>query len=256
MNNKINNINVETLTLPLPADTQPAGSPPKTSQCYLASPAGTAHRGPGILVIHEFWGLTDNIKNKTRRLAELGYTALAVDFYGNGWLAGTAKEASSAMQKVFSDPKKMSAQVSAFWETLKTLKQVDESKTASIGFCMGGALSLHLARMGAAVKGVVSFHGNLACHHKPAPGGIQAKILVLNGEADPFITSEQIQNFKTEMQSAKADYRFINYPGALHGFTNPLATENGQKFNIPTAYSKETDQASWEEMLTFFKQIF
>ena len=228
-----------------------------TSQSHLVYPAGQQSPQPGILVIPEFWGLTEHTKNRAYKLAELGYCALALDVYGDGWVGNTAEEAADAMNKLYSDMERTSEQMVAYLQALKDLKQTDETRTASIGYCLGGALSLHLARMGEDVTGVASFHGNLTPRISTKPdGGIKAKVLVCHGEADSMIPDEQVQNFKKEMNSAGVDYRFISYPNAQHGFTNPQATENGKKFNIPTAYNEEADKASWEEMLKFFNRIF
>ena len=227
-----------------------------TSESYVAYPADKQGSQPGILVIPEFWGLTDYIKGRARSLAELGYCALAVDIYGEGWTANTAEEATNAMNKLFANMEKTSEKLLLHLKTLKDLKQTDETKTASIGYCLGGSFSLHLARLGADVTGVVSFHGDLTPHTTTQAGNVKAKILVCHGEADDFIPEEKVNNFKKEMEEAGADYKFISYPGAQHGFTNPQATENGKKFGIPTAYDEQADKAAWEEMLKFFNQIF
>ena len=226
------------------------------SQSYLAYPAGQESPQPGLLVIPEFWGLTEQTKSRAYRLAELGYCALAVDVYGDGWVGGTSEEASSAMNKLFSDMEKTSERMIAYLEALKDFKGTDETKMASIGYCLGGTLSLHLARKGADVKGVASFHGNLAPHLSIKPGSVKAKVLVCHGEADVLIPDEQVQSFKKEMDLAGVDYKFVTYPDAQHGFTNPQATKKGQKFNIPIAYNEKADKASWEEMLKFFNRIF
>jgi len=228
-----------------------------TTQSYIVYTAGKQSPQPGILVIPEFWGLTEHTKNRAYKLAELGYCALALDVYGDGWTGSTAEEAAGAMNKLYSDMERTSEQMAAYLQALKDLKQTDETRTASIGYCLGGALSLHLARMGEDVTGVASFHGNLTSRISTRPaGGIKAKVLVCHGEADSMIPDEQVQDFKKEMDSAGVDYKFISYPDAQHGFTNPQATENGKKFNIPTAYNEEADKASWEEMLRFFNRIF
>ena len=226
------------------------------SESYLAYPAGQQTPLPGILVIPEFWGLTEHTKNRACALAELGYCALALDVYGGGWVGGTAEEAAQAMNKLYSDMDTTSERMLEYLKALKDLKQTDETKTASIGYCLGGALSLHLARMGADVQGVASFHGNLQARTTIKPNSFKAKVLVCHGAADSMIPDEQIQNFKKEMDEAGVNYQFISYPNAQHGFTNPQATENGKKFNIPTAYNEQADKASWEEMLKFFKTIF
>ena len=227
-----------------------------TSKSYVAWPADKQGLQPGILVIPEFWGLTDYIKGRVRSLAELGYCALAVDIYGEGWTANTAEKATEAMNKLFSNMEKTSEKLLSHLKTLKDLTQTDETKTASIGYCLGGALSIHLARLGANVTGAVSFHGDLDSHTTIQAGNVKAKILVCHGEADTFIPEEKVNNFKKEMKEAGADYTFIGYPEAQHGFTNPQATKNGEKFGIPTAYDAKADKASWEEMLKFFNRIF
>lgn len=226
------------------------------SKSYLAYPAGQETPQPGILVVPEFWGLTEHTKSRAYKLAELGYCALAVDVYGEEWVGTNAEEAATKMNTLYVNMDKTSEQMVAYLNALKDLKQTDETKTASIGYCLGGALSLHLARMGEDLKGVVSFHGSLDARTKTKAGHVKAKVLVCHGEADTMIPDEKVQKFKEEMDTAGVDYKFIGYPDAQHGFTNPQATENGKKFGIPTAYNENADKASWEEMLNFFKQIF
>lgn len=226
------------------------------SKSYLAYPEAKESSQPGILVIPEFWGLTEYIESRARKLAELGYCAWAVDIYGEGWTAGNVEEASQAMNKLLSDMDKTSKLLIAHLDKLKTFKQTDETKTASIGYCLGGSLSLHLARIGADVKGVVSFHGDLGPQTTIKPGGVKAKILVCHGEADSMVPDEKVRNFKKEMDTANVDYKLISYPEAQHGFTNPQATERGKKFSIPIAYNEKADKASWEEMVQFFNQLF
>ena len=226
------------------------------SKSYLAYPKEKKGPQPGILVIPEFWGLTEYIESRARQLAELGYCALAVDIYGEGWTASNVEEASHAMNKLLSNMDKASELLIAHLDKLKTLKQTNETKTASIGYCLGGSLSLHLARMGVDVKGVVSFHGDLGPHTTIKPGHVKAKIVVCHGEADSMVPDEKAQNFKKEMDAAGVNYKFISYPETQHGFTNPQATERGKKFGIPIAYNEKADKASWEEMIKFFNQIF
>ena len=127
---------------------------------------------------------------------------------------------------------------------------------ASIGYCLGGTLSLHLVRLGADVTGVVSFHGDLDLQTAIQAGQVKAKILICHGEADAFIPAEKVKSFKKKMEDAGVDYQFIGYQNAHHGFTNPQATENGKKFGIPTAYDEKADKSSWEEMQKFFNGIF
>ena len=228
----------------------------KTAKSYLAYPKENHQSLPGVLVIPEFWGLTEYIKNRARQLAELGYYALAVDIYGEGWIAEDVESASSAMNKLLSELEKNSKELLTHLEELKKLKQVDETKTAVIGYCLGGALSLHLARLGTDIKGTVSFHGDLEAQIAIQANQVKAKVLVCHGSADSMIPEEKVTQFKKEMETAGVDYKFIGYPEALHGFTNPQATENGKKFGIPIAYQEEADKASWKEMQSFFSQIF
>ena len=211
-------------------------------------------------MLHEFWGLAENIKNKARQLAESGFAVLAPDLYGDGWTAETADQAKNAMQKLLSDMDKAASFLKGFLGDLKSLEQTKESQIAAMGYCMGGTLSLHLARLEAdspdkTIQGAVSLHGNLEPRHAVS-GPVKAKILILNGADDPFVPPEQIEGFKKEMERAGADYRLINYPGAKHGFTNPQATENGKKFNIPLAYNEAAAKASFEETVKFFKNLF
>ena len=227
------------------------------SKSYLARPLDQDKPCPGVLVIPEFWGLTDVTRSRARKLAQDGFCALALDVYGDGWTGETATAAAERMNRLFSDMDAVSERLKDYWSALKKLEQVDENKTASIGYCMGGALSLHLARTGADITAVASFHGKLSplspAHHA---GRIKSKILVCHGGADAMIPEKDVLDFKKEMENARADFRFIVYPSAEHGFTNPQATEKGRKFNIPIAYNEAADKASYNEMIRFFKRIF
>ena len=223
---------------------------------YLAYDENITGKRPGVLVVHEWWGLNDYARKRARMLAELGYTALAVDMYGDGKQAmhpDDAKAFSSELMKNFDVGK---ARFVAAMEFLKQQASVDPSRIAAIGYCMGGGVVLHMARQGVELKGVASFHGSLTAVKPAQSGVIKAKILVLNGGADKFITPEQIEAFKQEMKAAGADFQFISYPGALHSFTNPEATELGKKFDMPVAYNAKADKESWDEMKNFLSTIF
>ena len=229
-----------------------------TSKSYLAYPAGQEQPLPGILVMPEFWGLTTHIKDRASRLAEAGYTTLAIDLYGEGFTPRTAEEGTSRMRKLLSDMTQTTKHLKAYLEALKDLKQTKTQLTASMGHCLGGALSLHLARIGADINGAVSFHGSLRdlISSSAYAKSIKTKMLVLHGEKDQMISKEQVQYFKKQMDSIGADYKFIEYPDAEHGFTNPQATANGKTFNIPTAYNESADKSSWKEMLSFLANTF
>ena len=137
---------------------------------------------------------------------------------------------------------------------LNTGRLVGEMQT--LGYCFGGGVVLNMARQGADLKGVASFHGSLVVVKPAQPGSVTAKIRVYNGADDKFTTPEAIEAFKKEMTDASADFQFINYPGAIHSFTNPEATELGKKFNLPLAYNADADTKSWEDMKAFFTDIF
>lgn len=141
-------------------------------------------------------------------------------------------------------------------EQLKANPLTDKDKIAAIGYCFGGGIVLQMARMGVDLKGVVSFHGSLATREPAEPGKVKAKIMVFNGEADPFTTPEQITAFKEEMDKAGVDYQFFNYPGARHAFTNPEATALGKKFKLPLAYNAKADKDSWSKLQAFLKVLF
>jgi len=226
----------------------------KTSFSYLAYPKEKEKPVPGVLVIPELWGLTDQTKSRAERLAKLGYAAIAVDIYGSAWVGETSKIAYAAMDDLYANIDRTFDRLMVLLNGLKNHRLVDEKKLVSMGYCLGGALSLHLARKGVELSGVVSFHGNLV--PRVVSKGINTKILVCHGGADTTVPDTQVQSFKEEMDSLGADYKFVVYPDALHGFTNPTATEKGKKFNMPIGYNEEADKASWQDMLKFFKEIF
>jgi dienelactone hydrolase len=223
---------------------------------YLAYDENIKGKRPGILVVHEWWGLNDYARRRARMLAELGYTALAVDMYGDGKQATHPEDAgkfSSELMKNFDVAK---ARFMAAMEFLKQRPMVDPSRIAAIGYCFGGGVVLNMARQGIDLRGVASFHGSLTAVRPSQPGQVKAKVLVLHGSDDKFIPIEQIEGFKQEMKSTGADFRFISYPGALHSFTSPDADELGKKYKMDIAYHAEADKKSWEELKKFLNQIF
>lgn len=229
--------------------TYTAGS--TTLRGFLAHSAA-ATKGPGVLVVHEWWGLNDYIRRRARMLAELGYTALAVDMYGDGQVATDPGGASTLMNAALADRPALEARFRAAHERLKAEPNVDPSRVAAIGYCFGGAVVLHAARIGLPLAAVASFHGALGSFHTPAPGTVNAKVLVCHGAADALVPDADLAAFEQEMRNAKADYRVVKYPGALHGFTNPEADENGTKHGIPLAYDAAADRQSWEDMRELF----
>lgn len=224
--------------------------------CFLARPRQSGAPGPAVIVVHEWWGLNDYIRRRARMLAELGFTALAVDMYGGGEVADNPDDAGRLMNGVLADISQGESRMGAALEYLQADSSVDANRIAAIGYCFGGAVVLHAARKGMPLAGVVSFHGSLGSFHEPAPGSVRAKILVCHGAEDVLVPEESATALKDEMKAAGADLRFIAYPGALHGFTNPEADANGEKYDLPLAYSEDTDKRSWQEMQSFFKEIF
>jgi dienelactone hydrolase len=210
---------------------------------------------PGILVLHEWWGHDKYARKRAKMLAKLGYTAFALDAYGTGVQAKHPDDAKKFMNATFSDgnlPKKFDTA----HNILKNHKTVDADKTATIGYCMGGGINLAMARAGKDLDGFIVVHGSLGTKTPVKEGVIKGKILVLNGAADPFVPAEQVAAFEKEMKAAKVDYKLVNYKDAKHSFSNPHATERGKKFNLPLAYNKKADKASWKEVKKFLKEIF
>lgn len=223
---------------------------------YLAYDDTVQGKRPGILVVHEWWGLNDYPRKRAEMLAKLGYTALALDMYGDGKTAAHPDEAGKFSSELMKNFDVARARFLAAGEFLRKQPTVDPNRIAAIGYCFGGGVVLNMAAQGADLKGVASFHGSPALVRPPKPGEVKAKILVLHGGDDKFTTPEQIEAFKQAMKAAGADYTFVVYPGAMHAFTNPDATANGKKFNIPLAYNEKADKESWEKMKKFLNEIF
>jgi len=226
-----------------------------TMDGYVVYDANKQGKRPAVLVVPEWWGLVDYPKMRARKLAELGYIAMAIDMYGNGTVADNPGDAGKAAGPFYQDLKMTKSRFDAALAKLKTYSQVDTSNIAAIGYCFGGGVVLNVARLGDDLKGVVSFHGTLI----GAPANktlLKAKILVCHGAADQFVKPEEVAQFKKQMDSIGADYTFKQYPNATHAFTNPAATANGEKFKMPIKYNAEADSASWNDMKDFFARIF
>lgn len=209
---------------------------------------------PGILVVPEWWGLNDYTRSRARQLAGLGYVAMAVDMYGEGKLGNDPKRAQELATPYYNDPTLAKTHIDAAIQKIKTFPQTDTSKIAAIGYCFGGFVVLNAAKLGADLKGVVTFHGGLG-GVPPQKDLLKAKILVCHGGADEF-ENPHVSEFKKQMDSVGADYAFKIYPNATHAFSNPAATATGKKFNMPIKYNPEADSASWNDMKDFFKKIF
>lgn len=226
-----------------------------TINSYVAYDENQQGARPAILVIHEWWGLNDYTKMRARKLAELGYIAMAVDMYGNGQVGNDPASAEKLAMPFYMDPSKAKKHFDAAVDNFKKNTHVDPSKMAVIGYCFGGAVAIGTARLGADVKGAVSFHGNL--NVVPANKDLlKAEVLVCHGGADPMVPQSELDQFKKQMDSIGAKYTVKVYDSATHAFTNPEATAIGEKFKIPVRYNPTADSASWADMKAFFERIF
>ncbi len=223
---------------------------------FLAYDDNRPGKRPGVLVVHEWWGLNDYARKRATMLAELGYTALAVDMYGNGATTEHPDEAGKFSKEISQNGPLARARFEAALELLKSQPTTDPERIAAIGYCFGGAVVLQMAREGVDLAGVASFHGSLGTDRPAQKGAVKTKVLVLHGADDPFIPKEQIAQFEQEMKQASVDYKFIAYPGATHGFTNPDANRLGAANKMPIKHHPASDQASWTEMRAFFDHIF
>ncbi len=226
----------------------------KNYEGYVTYDSSQVGKRPGILVVHEWWGLTDYPRMRAKELASLGYIAMAVDMYGDAKIAPDPKTAMELATPYYKDPTLAKTVLDAAINKLKSFPETDTSKMVAIGYCYGGYVVLNAAKLGADLKGVVSFHGDLS-GVAPDKNLIKAKILICHGDSDQFVNPE-VAGFKKAMDSAGVAYIFKTYPNATHAFTNPASDENGKKFNMPIKYNAVADTASWNDMKQFFKTIF
>lgn len=220
----------------------------------LAYDDSVTGKRPGILVVHEAWGLGDHAIARAKMLAKLGYVALAADMYGDRRQAADLPAAMELIGDLRTNPEKLRARAGAAVAALKAHPNVDASRVAAIGFCFGGTTVLELARGGADLKGVVSFHGGLQTAAPAKPGAIMPKVLVCTGADDPMIPPAQVVEFEDEMRNAGADWQVISYGGTVHSFTNPNAGKGVALEGL--AYNEQTDRRSWAAMRAFFDEIF
>ncbi len=225
-------------------------------QAYLAYDDEIADSRPGIVIVHEWWGLNEYITRRAHMLAELGYVALAIDMYGGGRTAASPDEAGSLMNGVLNDMQTGTAALRAGYDLLLDQPGVDPARTAAIGYCFGGAMVLHMARIGLPLSAVVSFHGALGSFHTARPGSIEPKILVCHGAADSMVSMDDLEAFRQEMDTAQADYEVLLLDGAKHGFSNPAADVNAEKYAIDLGYSAQADEDSWAAMRALFDKVF
>ncbi|MDH3636194.1 MAG: dienelactone hydrolase family protein [Gammaproteobacteria bacterium] len=225
-------------------------------QGYLAYDDEIADARPAIIIVHEWWGLNDYIVRRAHMLAELGYVALAIDMYGGGAVAQDTDQAGALMTGVLNDMETGTAALKAGYDVLLSQPGVDPGRTAAIGYCFGGAMVLHMARIGLPLLAVASFHGALGSFHTAEPGSIKPRILVCHGAADSMVTMEDLEGFKQEMEAAKADYEVLLLAEAKHGFSNPEADVNAKKYGIDLGYQQSADEKSWEALQALFSKVF
>jgi len=220
---------------------------------YLAYDDAFQGKRPGVLIVHEWWGHSDYVRKRAERLARLGFVAFALDMYGKDKATREVKEA-ARLSGVFKEDRKFGrARAGSGLDVLMKHPLVDGKRVAAIGYCFGGTVVLEMARGGADLAGVASFHGGLDTPNPAEAGKVKAKVLVLHGGDDPFVPQAQLVAFEEEMRKAGADWQVHVYGGAVHSFTNTEADGFGLK---GAAYNERADRRSWEEMRVFLAEIF
>lgn len=214
---------------------------------YLAV-GGAEQPSVGVLVVHEWWGRNDYVRQRADQLAALGYTALAVDMYGGGTVADTPDEAGELMNAAFADPAALRARFDAAFARLAAEPSVDPARIAAIGYCFGGAVALEMARAGVDLAYVGSFHPGALATQNPATPAMRAGVLVGLGADDPFVPAEDRAAFDEEMKVAGVSCDFVQYPGVVHGYTVPAATERGETYGLPLRYDAAADEDSWTRL--------
>lgn len=220
---------------------------------YLAYDDDVQGKRPGVMVVHEWTGLGPYVQERAKQLAELGYVAFAIDMYGKGIRPKNDKEAAAQATIYRSDRKLMRDRAAAGLKVLQQNDLTDKNSIAAIGYCFGGGTVLELARSGADVNGVVSFHGNLDTPNPRDAKNIKGKVLVLHGAEDPLVPPKQVLGFAEEMSAADVDWQMVAYGNAVHSFTNPGAGNDKSK---GVAYNQVADQRSFADMKQFFTEIF
>ena len=226
----------------------------KTMEGFHVYDDAVTGKRPGVLVIHQWTGLGDYEKMRSRLLAEMGYNVLAADIYGQG-IRPAPPGAGQEAGKYKEDRALFRGRMAAALDVLKGDGRTDSAKVAAIGYCFGGMGVLELARSGASLAGVISFHGSLdaAAGMEAQSGAVNAKVMVLHGAVDPYVPAEQVSGFQKEMEGAKVDWQMVSYGGAVHGFTMKGA---GTEPSKGVAYNESADKRSWEAMIVFLAEIF
>ncbi len=214
---------------------------------YFAAPEN-ANNVAGVLVAPEWWGRNSYTEQRARELAEQGYAALAIDMYGDKKSTTTASQANEWMTHTFQQPNTIVERATAALETLKAQLEVDTNKLAGIGFCYGGKVMLDLARSGAALQAVATFHAALAANTPAEKNKVQAEILVLHGELDSMVTLDDVAKFRAEMHNAQVEHQVMIFKDAKHGFSNPQADERAKANGVDLGYNPQAEAESLEAM--------
>lgn len=222
-------------------------------QGFLAWNDAIDGKRPGVLVVHEWWGLNDYARSRAKQLARLGYVAFALDMYGEGKVTEHPQEAGEWAGVIRRNVAKWQKRAMAGLDVLRQQETVDQRRLAAIGYCFGGATVCQLAYSGANLNGVVSFHGSLPVPEPGPASPINAKMLICHGAADNFVPDAQVAKFQSALEQAGVDWQMIHYSGAKHSFTNPGADKRGID---GLRYNKAADVRSWQHMQTFFDEIF
>lgn len=220
---------------------------------YLGFDDAVSGKRPGVLVIHDWWGVGPYVKQRVEQLAALGYVALAADIYGKGVRPATMDEAAELANRYKANRSLLRSRADAGLKALKANSSVNTKRMAAIGYCFGGTAALELARSGADVVGIVSFHGGLQTPTPDDAKHLRGKVLVLHGADDPFVPPPEVLAFQEEMRKAHVDWQMIVYGGAVHSFTNPNA---GHDPSVGAAYNEKADKRSWQAMKTFLQEVF
>jgi dienelactone hydrolase len=231
------------------------GSEGHVCRGFIAYDENRKEKLPVVIVVHEWWGLNEYAKSRAIQIAGLGYFAFAPDLFGEGKLGKDPDEARALTSRYYSNPENTLKPIEDAIAKAGDFPQADILNVAAMGYCFGGYVVVNAAKLGAPLKAVVSFHGRLV-GVDAKKDLLKAKILICQGGDDALVPEADQTAFKKSMESIGADYSFISYPGAKHAYTNPNATELGEKFKMPIAYNAAADYASWEDMKSFFHSIF
>jgi dienelactone hydrolase len=226
-----------------------------TLKGYVAYDDNIKGKRPAVVVVHEWWGVNDNMRTTVKQLAELGYIAITADIFGDGKVATNPTEAQNLTSPFYSNSYLAKARLDAAIKKIKEYPQTDPGNVAAVGYCFGGYVVLNSAMMGSDLRGAVSIHGGLT-GVKVNKGQLKAKFLICQGGDDKFVPESAVKSFTHKLDSIGAVYTLKMYPGAGHAYSNPGSTKLGKQFNIPIAYNEAAATGSWNEMKTFLGKVF